>query len=103
MMKPATSDNASDNRPERASSVLALGGVATVSCPGAFLEASSLDSCDLTVLQAVMSHSEPMTISRIARVTALTSTELDPALASLCETGLLRRLNTIVPSYTTRH
>jgi hypothetical protein len=64
------------------------------------LEATALESADLTVLQAVMSHGEPITAGRLVRTTGLPVTQLSAILESLNELRLLRRLNTLVPSYT---
>ncbi len=61
-----------------------------------------LESADLTVLEAVMSQSEPVTRGRIARLVPVPPAQLALALGALCDLGLLRRLNTIVESYTTR-
>jgi hypothetical protein len=66
-------------------------------------EATQLDSSDLTVLQAVMSHVEPSTFGRLARTTSVRPEQLAIILDTLCAVGLLRRLNTILPSYTTRY
>ena len=64
------------------------------------LKATELESTDLTVLQAVMSHGEPITAGRLARTTGLQAAQLCTILESLHELRLLRRLNTLVPSYT---
>ena len=74
--------------------------VSTRTPGGAPAGATDLDSADLTVLEAVMSQPEPMTAGRLARITALPPTRLCTILEALCELGLLRRLNTVIPSYT---
>ena len=66
-------------------------------------EATELESRDLTVLQAVLSSAEPLTAGRLAKVTGEPVDHLAAALETLCELRLVRRLNTVVPSYTTRH
>jgi len=63
--------------------------------------ASELASVDLLVLEAVMGRDEPITSSRLARVTRLPHADVHLALETLCELGLLRRLKTVVASYTT--
>ena len=64
--------------------------------------AAELELGDLTVLEAVMGQNEPVTVRRIAKLTDLPAGQAQGALEALCEVGLLRRLNTIVESYTTR-
>ena len=61
---------------------------------------TELELSDLTVLQAAMSHGEPITAGRLVKTTGLPAVQLHAILESLHELRLLRRLNTIVPSYT---
>ncbi len=62
-------------------------------------ETTQLDVTDLTVLQAVMSNDEPMTAGKAARVTGLAPGCVSQTLEMLCAAGLLRRLNTVIVSY----
>ena len=98
MMTPAPSKDAGKNPPLSP----AAPRTAAVPCAG-LSEATDLDSADLTVLQAVMSSDEPMTANRLAKITGLPAGQLCGALDTLCELRLLRRLNTVVASYTGRH
>ena len=63
---------------------------------------SKIHSADLTVLQAVVSSNEPVTATRLAKITGLPVGRSIDALETLCELRLLRRLNTVVASYTGR-
>jgi hypothetical protein len=65
-------------------------------------DAAQLDSSDLNILQAVMSHDEPVTVGRLAKLTGLPAPNLCEVLETLCRLRLLHRLNTLVPSYTAR-
>jgi RIO-like serine/threonine protein kinase len=98
MMTPATSKDTHT----KALVAPVDGEVVSTKLSGPATEATELDSSDLTVLQAVMSQGEPVTTSRLAKVTGLPSGQLCIALEALCELRLLRRLNTLIPSYTAR-
>jgi len=98
MMTPATRKDAYEEAP----AAPVADGVVSAAVRGAATQATELDSSDLTVLQAVMSHSEPITAGRLAKVTGLPSAQLCVNLEALRELGLLRRLNTLIPSYTAR-
>jgi hypothetical protein len=50
-----------------------------------------------------MSSGEPLTAVRLAKATGVPAEDIAVALETLCGLGLVRRLNTVVPSYTTRH
>ena len=98
MMTPATSKDVYEKPPVAP----VIGEVVSAALRGAATKATELDSSDLTVLQAVLSHGEPMTAGQLAKVTGLPSGQLCTVLEALCELRLLRRLNTLVPSYTAR-
>ena len=68
----------------------------------AALDTTKLDLTDLTVLQAVMSHDEPLTAGKTAKVTGLDPDCVFHALKILCAAGLVRRLNTVIISYVAR-
>jgi hypothetical protein len=97
-MKPASSRDAgkqaTTTRAPGESALEALGATQPV--------AARLKPGDLTVLEAVLGQDEPITLKRIARLIDAPPGELHVALEALCEIGLLRRLNTIVESYTAR-
>jgi hypothetical protein len=83
-----------------------IGANAPVALPaapgGTPADAAELDSSDLNILQAVMSHGEPVTLGRLAKLTGLPAADLCGVLETLCRLRLLNRLNTLVPSYTAR-
>jgi hypothetical protein len=107
MMTPAPNNDILAEAPDAQAAPAAPVAQAAGEVPGSTLssgalEATELESSDLTVLQAVMSHGEPVTASRLVRTTGLQAAELSAILESLHELRLLRRLNTVVPSYLAR-
>ena len=68
----------------------------------ATFQPSGLDAGDLIVLEAAMSRVRPVTARQLAKVTGMPQAEVAATLETLCDLGLLVRLNTVVPSYTTR-
>jgi len=98
MMTPATSKDAHKEAPVAP----VADGVVSAALSAAATQATELDSSDLTVLQAVLSQGEPMTASRLAKISGVHPVQLCVVLETLCELRLLRRLNTLVPSYTAR-
>jgi IclR helix-turn-helix domain len=98
MMTPASSKDAS----ERPATAPAVGEPALESLGTTPSVPAGIELSDLTVLGAVMGQNEPLTLKRIAKLTDVPPAQLRLALDALCELGLLRRLNTIVESYTAR-
>lgn len=84
MMKPTASTN-----PQ----------TATTSTP---LEATALDSMDLTLLAALMAQDQPVTERKLVKVTGLSADQVRVNVESLCAIGLVLRLRTLIPSYTVR-
>jgi hypothetical protein len=75
---------------------------ASAAATAAALDTTKLDLTDLTVLQAVMSNDEPLTAGKTAKVTGLDPDCASRALEILCAAGLVRRLNTVIISYSAR-
>ena len=60
------------------------------------------DANELAVLAALIGRDEPLSLRGITRVTTLPAQEVERALHSLRQVGLVLRLNTLVDSYAAR-
>ncbi len=60
------------------------------------------DANERAVLAAVIGRAEPLTLREIIRLAGLPAYDVEAALAGLRRAGLVRRLNTLVESYTVR-
>ena len=97
-MRPASSNGVSEEAVVPTVAIERVPESASATLPAA----AGLELCDLTVLEAVLGESEPVTPRRVAKLTDIPPAQLFLALETLCELGLLRRLNTVVESYTAR-
>jgi len=53
----------------------------------------------IEILELMCSQEEPLMLREVARLTEVPRHELEPVIAELCALQLVRRLNTVIPSY----
>jgi hypothetical protein len=61
-----------------------------------------VDSTERAVFAIVSAQEQPLTLRRIASLANLPRQEAVLALEAMCKAGILRRLNTVIESYTAR-